>query len=139
MVNLETIFSRVIFFKGFMLILIIAWGAHVQVSNQHTDLPSVLNDIGGVVFFLFSLSYFINSYFLYTYNILGKLFFIPLVIVFLVLGFLTELFNPSQFSKDLFYLLIFYVISPIFFILQGVLVALLYFTDIKTKFQLQNS
>ena len=134
--TLQTLFSRTILFKTLMLIIIIAWGASVQISNVDTKSPAASTDIGGIIFMIFSLLYFLNSYLLYRYHILGKLFFIPLVIIFIVLGFLTELLNPSQFSKDLFYLFIFYIVSPIFFIAQGFVITLLYFSNISKEFSL---
>ena len=60
--------------------------------------------------------------------------FVPAVGFFIVLGFLTELLNPSQFPKDMFYLFTFYIISPIFFIGQGVIISMIYFTEINNKF-----
>ena len=134
--TLQTLFSRTILFKALMLIIIIAWGASVQISNVDTKSPAASTDIGGIIFMIFSLLYFLNSYLLYRYHILGKFFFIPLVIIFIVLGFLTELLNPSQFSKDLFYLFIFYIVSPIFFIAQGFVITLLYFSNISKEFSL---
>ena len=134
--TIQTLFSRTILFKTLMLIFIIAWGASVQISNADTESPAASTDIGGIIFIIFSLLYFLNSYLLYRYHILGKLFFIPLVVIFIVLGFLTELFNPSQFSKDFFYLFIFYIVSPIFFIAQGFVITLLFFSNITEEFSM---
>lgn len=132
--NLETAYSRIIIIKTLMLILIIIWGAFVQIETSVKDEPVAPTDIGGILFLLFSLLYFTTSYFLYIYHYLGKNLFLPMISIFVLLGFLTEFFNPTQFSKDMFYLIIFYIISPLFFIGQGFLVCLIYFTDIKLKF-----
>ena len=132
--NLENAFSKLIIVKTILLILIIIWGASVQAQNSVSSPSDRLTDIGGILFSIFSIAYFFTSYFLYRYKYLGKILFLPLVSLFIMLGFITEFFNSSQFTADLSFLFIFYIVSPIFFILQGVLIALLYFTEIKEKF-----
>ena len=42
--------------------------------------------------------------------------------------------NPMQVSKDLFYLIIFYLVSPVFFVVQGLILGMLYFTSIEQSF-----
>ena len=133
--NLKITFSRIIILKNLLLLLIIAWGASVQITNSDNQSVTASTDIGGIVFFVFSVLYFVNSYLLYKYRYFGKILFVPLVSTFIILGFLTELFNPSQFSKDIFYLFIFYIISPTFFIAQGAIISIIYFTDIKHDFR----
>ena len=130
--EVETIFKKTVVFKTVMFILIIVWGASVQSSNFTGN---NVTDIGGLLFFLFSILYIFTAYLLYSLKYLGMFLFFPNVIAFFILGFLMELNNPFQFSKDLFYLFIFYIVSPIFFVSQGVVLSLLYLTDIKDKFR----
>ncbi len=132
--NLEILFCRTILVKNLMLMLIIAWGGWVQITNSNELNAGALTDVGGLLFILFSIAYFITSYYLYKFNTIGKKFFLPMVGTFIILGFLTELINASQFPKDIFYLFIFYIISPTFFVSQGVIISLVYFSDIKNKF-----
>ena len=132
--NLETIFKLNILAQTFMFVLIISWGGYVQYSNLDNITGGAVTDIGGFLFLIFSISYFFCLYSLYKLKYIGLKLFLPLVGIFIVLGFATEFINPFQFSKDLFYLLIFYIISPVFFVSQGVLISLLYFTEIKNKF-----
>ena len=132
--SLDLFFKRTILFKTSLLFLIIIWGAYVEYSEKKIIGDTGVVDIGGILFLLFSIIYIIASYFLYSFKYLGKLIFVPAVGLFIVLGFLTELLNPSQFPKDIFYLFTFYIISPIFFIGQGVVIALIYFTEISNKF-----
>ena len=132
--QLDLLFKRTILLKTLMLVLIIMWGAYVQSSAVKIAGDTGVTDIGGVLFLLFSIFYFIASYFLYSFKYVGKLMFVPAVGFFIILGFLTELFNPSQFPKDIMYLFTFYIISPIFFIGQGVVISLIYFTELNTKF-----
>jgi len=130
--EVETIFKKTVVFKTVMFFLIIVWGASVQSSNFTGN---NVTDIGGLLFFLFSILYIFTAYLLYSLKYLGMFLFFPNVIAFFILGFLMELNNPFQFSKDLFYLFIFYIVSPIFFVSQGVVLSLLYLTDIKDKFR----
>ena len=132
--NLEKLFNRIILLKIAMLVIIIAWGASVRLSNSIVVSSSPSTDIGGILFFMFSIGYFITSYFLLKYRYLGHLLFVPMVSAFIILGFLSELLNPSQFSQDIFYLLIFYIVSPAFFIAQGITICLIYLPEIRNKF-----
>jgi hypothetical protein len=50
------------------------------------------------------------------------------------LGFVTEIVNPMQIDKNLFYLVIFYIVSPIFFIAQGLVIGMVYFSSISQQF-----
>ena len=130
----DLLFKRTIVLKTLMLVLIIIWGGYVQSSAVKISGDTGATDIGGILFLLFSIFYFIASYLLYSFKYVGKLMFVPAVGFFIILGFLTELLNPSQFPKDIFYLFTFYIISPIFFIGQGIVISLIYFTEINTKF-----
>ena len=116
-----------------VLLLIIVWGGYQTTTNTNQATASAI-DIGGLVFMLFSVAYFVNSYLLYQFKPLGKITYLPLVISFIVIGFLGELISPMEVNKDLFYLVIFYIVSPIFFIAQGVILGLIYFSSIEETF-----
>ena len=91
--DIERTFTKIIMFKISMLIIIIAWGASVRIANFNIAPSSPATDIGGILFFLFSIGYFITSYFLLKYKYLGILLFLPMVSAFIILGFLSELLN----------------------------------------------
>ena len=116
-----------------VLLLIIVWGGYQTTTNNNQATASAI-DIGGLVFMLFSVAYFVNSYLLYQFKPLGKVTYLPLVISFIAIGFLGELISPMEVNKDIFYLVIFYIVSPIFFIAQGVILGLIYFTSIEESF-----
>ena len=132
--DLETIYRRMLILKTAMFIIIVSWGAYVQYSSIEKFNDYLFTDFGGPLFSIFTVLYIATSYFLYKFRALGKRLFLPMIIAFIVLGFLTELINPSQFSKDIFYVFVFYIASPVFFVGQGVIFSLLYFTDIRNKF-----
>jgi hypothetical protein len=121
-------------YKSILLILIIIWGGTVQISNAENSDRNNLTDLGGILFSIFSLLYLVTCYQLYNFKVLGKKLFAPLVALFVVLGFATEVLNPMQIDKNLFYLVIFYIVSPIFFIAQGLVIGMIYFSSINEKF-----
>ena len=130
----DDIFKRLIVYKVLMLVLIIIWGGSVQMSNVDNSDSNNMTDLGGVFFFTFSVVYFIVCYQLYSFKPVGKRLFMPLVLLFIILGFLSEIVNPMAVSKNLFYLFIFYIVSPLFFVVQGTVGAMLYLSDVRQRF-----
>ena len=130
----DDIFKRLIGYKALLLFLIIIWGGTVQMSNAHNPDSNNLTDLGGLLFFIFSVVYFYVCYQLYSFKSLGKRLFVPLVLLFIFLGFLSEIVNPIDVSKNLFYFFIFYIVSPLFFVVQGTVAAMLYFSDVRQRF-----
>ncbi len=130
----EKYFKNIILYKSILLILIIIWGGTVQISNAESSDKNNFTDLGGILFSIFSVLYLITCYQLYNFKVLGKKLFAPLVAAFIVLGFATETMNPMQIDKNLFYLVIFYIVSPIFFIAQGLVMGMIYFSNINENF-----
>ena len=130
----EKYFKNIILYKSILLILIIIWGGTVQISIAESSDRNNLTDLGGILFSIFSVLYLITCYQLYNFKVLGKKLFAPLVATFIVLGFATETINPMQIDKNLFYLVIFYIVSPIFFIAQGLVMGMIYLSSINEKF-----
>ena len=131
---IESTFKNIIFLKVALLILIIIWGGTIQISNSESSIRNNLTDLGGILFTLFSVLYLITCYQLYKFKTLGKTLLVSLVLIFIILGFVTELMNPMQIDKDLFFLFIFYIVSPMFFVTQGLVIGMIYFSGIKEKF-----
>jgi len=134
MVMIESTFKNIILLKVALLILIIIWGGTIQISNSESSIRNNLTDLGGILFTLFSVLYLITCYQLYKFKTLGKKLLVSLVLIFIILGFVTELINPMQIDKDLFFLFIFYIVSPMFFVTQGLVIGMIYFSGIKEKF-----
>ena len=131
---IESTFKNIILLKVGLLILIIIWGGTIQISNSESSIRNNLTDLGGILFTLFSVLYLITCYQLYKFKTLGKTLLVSLVLIFIILGFVTELMNPMQIDKDLFFLFIFYIVSPMFFVTQGLVIGMIYFSSIKEKF-----
>ena len=131
---IESTFKNIILLKVALLILIIIWGGTIQISNSESSIRNNLTDLGGILFTLFSVLYLITCYQLYKFKTLGKKLLVFLVLIFIILGFVTELMNPMQIDKDLFFLFIFYIVSPMFFVTQGLVIGMIYFSGIKEKF-----
>ena len=134
MIIIESTFKNIILLKVALLILIIIWGGTIQISNSESSIRNNLTDLGGILFTLFSVLYLITCYQLYKFKTLGKKLLVSLVLIFIILGFVTELMNPMQIDKDLFFLFIFYIVSPMFFVTQGLVIGMIYFSGIKEKF-----
>ena len=103
-------------------------------NNADNPDSNNLTDLGGQFFFIFSVVYFYVCYQLYLFKSPGKRLFVPLALMFIFLGFLSEIVNPMDINKNLFYLFIFYIVSPLFFVVQGTLAAMLYFSDVRQRF-----
>ena len=131
---IESTFKNIILLKVGLLILIIIWGGTIQLSNSASSVRNNLTDLGGILFTLYSVLYLITCYQLYNFKTLGKKLLVSLVLIFIILGFVTELMNPMQIDKDLFFLFIFYIVSPMFFVTQGLVIGMIYFSSIKEKF-----
>ena len=131
---IESTFKNIILLKVGLLILIIIWGGTIQLSNSESSVRNNLTDLGGILFTLYSVLYLITCYQLYKFKTLGKKLLVSLVLIFIILGFVTELMNPMQIDKDLFFLFIFYIVSPMFFVTQGLVIGIIYFSSIKEKF-----
>ena len=131
---IESTFKNIILLKVGLLILIIIWGGTIQLSNSESSVRNNLTDLGGILFTLYSVLYLITCYQLYNFKTLGKKLLVSLVLIFIILGFVTELMNPMQIDKDLFFLFVFYIVSPMFFVTQGLVIGMIYFSSIKEKF-----
>ena len=131
---IESTFKNIILLKVALLILIIIWGGTIQISNSESSIRNNLTDLGGILFTLFSVLYLITCYQLYRFKTLGKKLLVSLVLIFIILGFVTELMNPMRLDKDLLFLFIFYIVSPMFFVTQGLVIGMIYFSGIKEKF-----
>jgi len=102
-----------------------------DVNNSEVNNFSTIRNL---LFTLFSLSYFFASYKIYKFQNVGRKLFIPLVITFIVLGFLGEFLYSLEINQDLFYLIIFYIVSPLFFVVQGIVAGMLYFSEFSGNF-----
>ncbi len=130
----KTYFKQLIILKIVLFVLIIIWGGTVQMNDANNSEINNFSTIRNLLFTLFSLSYFFASYKIYKFKNVGKKLFMPLVLTFIVLGFLSELLYSLEINQDLFYLIIFYIVSPLFFVVQGIVAGMLYFSEFSKNF-----
>ena len=130
----ETYFKQIITIKVVLFLLIIIWGGTVQMNDGNNSEVNNFSTIRNFLFALFSLSYFFASYKIYKFKNVGKKLFVPLVLTFIILGFLGEFLYSLEINQDLFYLIIFYIVSPLFFVVQGIVAGMLYFSEISDNF-----
>ena len=131
---METYLKKAVLVKSFLFLLIVFWGGYNSALVDITSSSENLTDIGNALFLVFSMLYMLNAFFLLKLNTLGRLTYLPLVLLFVFLGFISELFNPMQIKQDYFYLFIFYIISPLFFIMQGIVLTMLMSKSVQENF-----
>ena len=131
---METSLKKTVLVKSFLFLLIVFWGGYNSAMVNTTSSSENFTDIGNVLFLIFSILYMLNAFFLIRLKALGRLTYLPLVILFIFLGFISELFNPMQIKNDYFYLFIFYIVSPLFFIMQGFVFCMLMSKSVREVF-----
>ena len=132
--NLKKNFHKILIFKAMLFFLIVIWGGYNQIVTSNIGNDFSFLDIGGLGFLIFSIFYLWSCYSLYILKKNSRVFFLSLVFLFVIFGFLAELIKPMQINHDFFYIFVFYIVSPLFFILQGIILTLIYFTDLKFNF-----
>ena len=132
--DLKKNFHKILIFKAMLFFLIVIWGGYNQTVTNNINNNFSLLDIGGLGFLIFSICYLWSCYSLYKLKKNSRVFFLSLVFLFVIFGFLAELIKPMEISHNFFYIFVFYIVSPLFFILQGIMLTLIYFTDLKFNF-----
>ena len=132
---MNNVFKRAVLVKSFLFLLIVLWGGYNSTLVSTKASREYFTDVGNILFLVFSIIYMVNSFFLIKLKNLGRLTYLPLALLFVFLGFISELFNPMQIKQDYFYLFTFYIISPLFFIMQGVVLAMLMSKSVQEKFR----
>ena len=127
-------FKKAVFVKSLLFLLIVFWGGYNSTVIDTNGSRQYYTDVGNVLFFFFSIIYMLNAFFLIKLKNLGRLTYLPLVLLFVFLGFLSELLNPMQIKQDIFYLFTFYIISPLFFIMQGVVLTMIMSKSVQENF-----
>ena len=127
-------FIKAVVVKSLLFLLIVLWGGYNSTSVSTKASKEYFTDVGNILFLVFSIIYLFNAFFLIKLRNLGRLTYLPLVLLFVFFGFISELFNPMQIKQDYFYLFIFYIISPLFFIIQGVVLTMLMSKSVQENF-----
>ena len=127
-------FIKAVLVKSLLFLLMVVWGGYNSTVMNTSGSREYITDVGNILFLVFSIIYMFNAFFLIKLKNLGRLTFIPLVLLFVFLGFISELFNPMQIKQDYFYIFTFYIISPLFFIMQGVVLTMLMSKSVQENF-----
>ena len=131
---MNLVFKRAVLLKTFLFLLIVLWGGYNSTLVSTKASREYFTDVGNILFLVFSIIYMFNAFFLIKLKNLGRLTYLPLVLLFVFLGFISELFNPMQIKQDYFYIFTFYIISPLFFIMQGVVLTMLMSKSVQENF-----
>ena len=127
-------FIKAILVKSLLFLIIVLWGGYNSSLVGTKGSAEYFTDVGNILFLFFSIIYMLNAFFLIKLKNLGRLTYLPLVLLFVFLGFISELFNPMQIKQDYFYIFTFYIISPLFFIMQGVVLTMLMSKSVQENF-----
>ena len=131
---MKNAFIKAVLVKSLLFSLIVLWGGYNSTIVSTKGSAEYFTDVGNILFFVFTIIYMFNAFFLTKLKKLARLTYLPLVLLFVFLGFISELFNPMQIKQDYFYLFTFYIISPLFFIMQGVVLTMLMSTSVQENF-----
>ena len=131
---METSLKKMVLVKSFLFLLIVFWGGYNSTVVNNNSSSENFTDIGNGLFLIFSIFYMLNAFFLIRLKTLGRLTYLPLVILLIFLGFISELFNPMQIKNDYFYLFIFYIVSPLFFVMQGFVLCMIMSKGVREVF-----
>ena len=122
---MNSFFKNAVLLKSLLFLIIIFWGGYNSINVGTSSDGEFVTDFGNALFVVFSILYLLNSFFLIKFNRIGRLTYLPMVLLFVFLGFLSEILNPMQIKQDYFFLVVFYIISPLFFITQGMVLSML--------------
>ena len=131
---MKNAFIKAVLVKSLLFLLIVLWGGYNSTLVSTKGSTEYFTDIGNILFLIFSIIYLFNAFFLLKLKSLGRLTYLPLILLFVFLGFISELFNPMQIKQDYFYIFIFYIISPLFFIMQGMVLTMLMSKSVQENF-----
>ena len=131
---MNSFFKNAVLLKSLLFLIIIFWGGYNSINVGTSSVGEFVTDFGNALFVVFSILYLLNSFFLIKFNRIGRLTYLPMVLLFLLLGFLSEILNPMQIKQDYFFLVVFYIISPLFFIMQGMVLSMLTSKSVKEFF-----
>ena len=127
-------FKNAVLLKSLLFLIIIFWGGYNSMNVGTSSDGGFITDIGNTLFIVFSILYLLNWFFLIKFNRFGRLTYLPMVLLFVFLGFLSEILNPMQIKQDYFFLVVFYIVSPLFFIMQGMVFTMLNSKSVKEIF-----
>ena len=121
--NLENIFKNIIKIEFLFIGVLFISGFFADVEYVELD---VVSDTVFIWLLIYLVVYVVNLYFLYKFKPIGKTLYLPLIILGLIMG---TLFPGEQYtSVDLY-------VEWMGGLLSGLVIAFLYFTDIKDKFK----
>ena len=127
-------FIKAVLAKSLLFLIIVLWGGYNSTAMSTSGGTEYFTDVGSILFLVFSIIYMFNAFLLIKLKNIGRLTYLPLILLFVFLGFISELFNPMQIKQDYFYIFTFYIISPLFFIMQGVVLTMLISKSVQEAF-----
>ena len=126
--SIEKIFKQTILLNLFIFIGGCIYGVYIMPYDLEVETEITAYEVVGLVLLV---AYFYIIYLLYYFKPLGKTLFLP----FTILSYLSSLYDPYDYFKNTDEIIYFlYGLSSLF---TGVILTLLYLTELKTKFDRQ--
>jgi hypothetical protein len=130
--NLEKKFKNIIKIEVLYLIFVIIYTSlFMEIAYVDPNAPLIwtVQDALGILSLIFMLVYAVNLYFLYKFKSIGKTLYVPLIIISFILGILL---TPAEALSTL--PTSYYLVEWVSGLISGIVIAFLYFTEIKDKF-----
>ena len=129
--NLEKIFKNLIILELILLVLSIAVTVYLEWVEWDVPIEEGFDPVAESLIMILTLivviAYYVNLYFLYKFKSIGKTLYVPLLILILILDI--------TLGNDFDYRNIEVILEWFGGLLSGMIIALLYFSDIKDKFK----
>ena len=120
--NIEKVFKNLIIAQFVLFVMLIIYSINAPSAEFGEEITFSGAEIALLVI-IFAL--YINYFLLLTFRPIGKVLFIPILLVMYTLGFSVETGDEDNVT---------YLFDTLSTIIEGMLIAMLYFTEIKNKF-----
>lgn len=123
--NLEKIFKNLIILDVIVILFYIAIVSYMEWDVPVTEEIEPFELLDAIIFIVF-IFYYVVLYFLYKFKPIGKTIYVPLLILSTIIGY--------EYTYEYDYQAYEVIMEYLSGLVSGMIIALLYFTDIKDKF-----
>ena len=126
--NLEKIFKNLIILQFILFVFFISYGVFLGIEDTSLEEDIAINN-SEVALLIVMLIYIINFYFLFKFKSIGKVLFVPLILIIYALCLsipLEDLYMENHFL---------YLLDSFSMMIEGGIIAMLYLTNIKDRFE----
>ena len=125
--NIEKIFKRIIILDFILAFILPFFGGVIEESLYPSPEEIIFSNIE-IFLLILAFVYVVNLYFLYTFKPIGKTIYVPLTCI----AYGTIFFTPLELFATTHFL---YFLETAGGIITGIIIGMIYFTDIREKFK----